>query len=145
MRRDSKDNETAGLIGIIGGVLMLIGGVTGAANWAKLGEIVIEATGQEYLAIVFQILVLIGSLGGLIVIVGGLLIHEKIMKGDQKTRVTTGIILITIGAGFGLIGLIIFLVVTFMGKDPVINFLAGFGLGFIGLLMTIVARYKAVS
>jgi len=144
MRRASKDNETAGLIGIIGGVLMLIGGVTGAANWAKLGEIAIAVTGQEYLAIVFQILVLIGSLGGLIVIIGGLLIHEKIMKGDQKTRVTTGIILITIGAGFGLIGLIIFLVVTFMDKNPFINFLAGFGLGFIGLLMTIVARYKAV-
>ncbi|MFO7791552.1 MAG: hypothetical protein R6W73_01035 [Candidatus Saliniplasma sp.] len=145
MRRSSKDNETAGLIGIIGGVLMLIAGVTGAANWAKLGEMAIEITGQEYLAIVFQILVLIGSLGGLVVILGGLLIHEKIMKGDQKTRVTTGIILITIGAGFGLIGLIIFLVVTFMGKDPVINFLAGIGLGFIGLLMSIVARHKAVS
>ncbi len=144
MGKNSKDNETAGLIGIIGGVLMLLAGVTGAANWAKLGEIAIEVTGQEYLAIVFQILVLIGSLGGLVIILGGLLIHEKIMKGDQKMRVTTGIILITLGAGFGLIGLIIFLVLTFMGKDPMINFLAGIGLGFIGLLMTIVARYKAV-
>ncbi|MGM0511004.1 MAG: hypothetical protein ACQESD_07780 [Thermoplasmatota archaeon] len=143
MGKDPKDNETAGLMGIIGGVLMLLAGVTGAATWGKLGDIAIEVTGLGSLAIVFQVLVLIGSLGGLVVILGGLMLYGKIKKGDQKTRVITAIILITIGAGFGIIGLIIFLVVTFMGEDPAINFLAGIGLGFIGLVMSIVARQKA--
>jgi len=145
MSENPKENETAGLMGIIGGVLMLVAGVTGAATWAKLGDIAIEVTGLGSLGIVFQILVLVGSLGGLVVILGGLMLYGKIKKGDQKTRVITAKILITIGAGFGLIGLIIFLVVTFIGKDPAINFIAGIGLGFIGLLMSIVARQKAIS
>ncbi len=129
-------NGNAGLIAIIGGVLMLLAGVTGAAAWKALGDLAIEVTGMDSLGIVFQVLVLIGALGGLVVILGGLMVRRE--------SVPVGKILITIGAGLGIIGLIIFLVVTLMGDDPAGNFLAGIGLGFIGLVLTIVARQKAV-
>ncbi len=144
MRKELTNNEEAGLIGIAGGVLMLLAGVTGAAAWANIGEMAISITGQESLGIIFQVLVLIGSMGGLVVIIGGLMILEKIMKGDHKVRITLAKILITIGAGFGLIGLIIFLVVTFMGDDPAGVFLAALGLGFFGLVLSIVSTQKAV-
>ncbi len=130
-----SNNENAGLIAIIGGVLMLLAGVTGAAAWKALGDLAIEATGTESLGIVFQVLVLIGALGGLVVIIGGIMVRRE--------SVPVGKILITIGAGLGIIGLIIFLIVTFMGDSPAGNFLAGIGLGFIGLVLTIIARQKA--
>ncbi len=130
-----SNNENAGLIAIIGGVLMLLAGITGAAAWKALGELAIDVTGMESLGIVFQVLVLIGALGGLVVILGGLMVRRE--------SVSVGKILITIGAGLGIIGLIIFLIVTFMGDDPAGNFIAGIGLGFIGLVLTIVARQKA--
>lgn len=124
------------MIAVVGGVLMLIAGVTGASTWREIGDIAIDITGVQSLGIVFQVLVLIGSLGGLVVIVGGLILQKS---------VTSGKILITIGAGFGIIGLIIFLVVTFMGDNPAANFISAIGLGFIGLILTIVARQKAVK
>ncbi|MFW6047846.1 MAG: hypothetical protein ACOC87_00925 [Candidatus Natronoplasma sp.] len=131
----TKTNRTAGIIAVLGGVLMIIAGVTGASTWAELGEIAIDITGIQSLGMVFQVLVLIGSLGGLVVILGGLILQKS---------VTSGKILIAIGAGFGIIGLIIFLIVTFMGDNPVTTFISAIGLGFIGLILSIVARIKAV-
>ncbi|MBS3816476.1 MAG: hypothetical protein KGY76_02810 [Candidatus Thermoplasmatota archaeon] len=133
-------NEEAGLYAVVGGVLMLIAGVTGAATWARIGELAVEITGQESLEIVFQVLVLVGSLGGLIVILGGVLIHGKLAES-----VSGGKILITIGAGFGLIGLLIFLVVTMMGETPGVTIIAAMGLGLVGLVLSIVARQKAIK
>ncbi len=131
-----KTNRRAGIIALIGGVLMLIAGVTGASTWAKIGDIAIDITGLESLGIVFQILVLIGSLGGIIVILGGLVLQKA---------VTPAKIMITLGAGFGIIGLIIFVVVTMIGDNPALNFISAIGLGFIGLILSIVARQKAVE
>lgn len=130
-----KENRKAGIIAGVGGVLMIIAGVTGASTWATLRDIAIDITGIQALGIVFQVLVLIGSLGGLVVILGGLILRKS---------VTSGKILITIGAGFGIIGLIIFLIVTFMSDNPAANFISAIGLGFIGLILSIVARHKAV-
>ncbi len=72
-----------------------------------------------------------------IVILGGLLIKSK------KDNVKFGKLLITIGAGFGLIGLIIFVVLTIMGDDPTAGLFGVLGIGFIGLIFSIVARQKA--
>lgn len=129
------NNEKAGVIAIVGGILMLIAGVTGAATWEKLGELAQDVTGNSDLNIVFQVLALLGSLGGLIVIVGGLLFRKK-------DKVKVGKLLITIGAGFGLIGLIIFLVLAFMGDEMVATVLGALSLGFVGLVLSIAARMK---
>ncbi len=131
-----KTNRRAGMIALVGGILMLIAGVTGASTWARLGDIAIDITGVKSLAIVFQILVMIGSLGGIVVILGGLVLQKAVASGK---------IMITIGAGFGIIGLIVFLVVTLISDNPAANFISAVGLGFVGLILSIVARQKAVE
>jgi hypothetical protein len=74
---------------------------------------------------------------------GGLMIHGKYFKKMKKdSRVKSGKLFITIGAGMGIIGLIIFLVVALLGSDPAANIFGAVGLGFIGLILTIVARMK---
>ena len=135
-----KINEEAGLYAILGGVLMLIAGTTAASTWAEIGDIVIDITEMQFLWIVFRVLVIIGSFGGLVVILGGLMIHGKMMDS-----VLGGKILITIGAGFSLISLIILIAVTLMGDEIISTFIAVLGVGFIGLILSIVGRQKAVS
>lgn len=143
MARKMTNNEQAGLIAIIGGILMLLAGVTGAATWTALGDLTEQIIGNDSLNLVFQILALLGSLGGLLVMLGGLMIHGKYIKMKKDKRVKFGKLLITIGAGMGVIGLIIFLVLALLGSNPAGNILGAVGLGFIGLVMTIIARMKA--
>ena len=137
-----KTNEKAGMYAIVGGILMLIAGVTGAATWKTIGDFLVDFTGQEPFREIFGVLALIGSLGGLIVILGGVIIAGKDIAKKEK-RVPIGKLLITIGAGFGLIGLLIFLAVTMLGDNWLSNLLAAISIGFIGLVLSIVARQKA--
>jgi hypothetical protein len=130
-----ETNKTAGMLAILGGLFMLIAGLTGAATWQHLGDLAIDITGIDALGIVFQILVVMGSLGGLLVILGGLLLRADKVGGGKA--------LITIGAGMGIIGLLIFLIVTLLGDDPGGSLIGAMGIGFVGLILTIVARMKA--
>jgi len=134
---EMSNNEKAGLIALVGGILMLLAGVTGAAAWVTIGEIVEEMMGNDSLTIVFQILAILGGLGGLLVILGGLLFWKK---GSGSAKV--GKLLITIGAGFGLIGLIIFIILALMGDDPGTALFGALTIGFIGLILSIIARMK---
>ena len=142
-RRRASENEKAGIIGLVGGILMIVAGVTGAFTWAKIGDLAFEITGMEIVGTFFQVLVLLGSLGGLLVILGSLVLGWKLFKIKTANRVKAGKLLITIGAGFGLFGLIIFIVLTALGEDAFGNFLGAIGIGFIGLILSIVARQKA--
>lgn len=132
-----ETNKTAGMLAIIGGVFMLIAGVTGAAAWQRLGDMVESFTDIGALVIVFQILVVMGSLGGLLVILGGLLLRADKVGGGKA--------LIAIGAGMGLIGLLIFLLVTLLDNsgNPAGSLIGAMGIGFVGLILTIIARMKA--
>jgi len=137
MGKQMTNREKAAIYAIIGGILMLIVGVTGAGAWQTIGELVESFIENDSLNIVFQVLVLIGGLGGLIVILGGLLIKSK------KDNVKFGKLLITLGAGFGLIGLIILVVLTVLGDNPGSELYGVLGIGFIGLIFSIAARQKA--
>ena len=141
-RHGISNYEKAAWLGIVGGILMIIAGVTGAATWGAIGDQAVEITGNESLGSVFQILVALGSLGGFLVIIGCLFIGWKIVKMEKKNRVKLGKFMVTIGAGFGLFGLIIFMLLTLLGDDPLGNFLGAIGIGFIGLILTIMARNK---
>ena len=143
MTKELTNNEKAGYIGIVGGVLMLLAGVTGAAAWTALGELTTQIIGNDSLNLVFQILALVGSLGGIVVILGGLMITGKIMKAKKDKAVSSGKLLITLGAGFGLIGLIIFIILALLGDNPGIAIFTALGIGMIGLIMSIIARQKA--
>ena len=142
MGKKMTNNEQARLIAIIGGILMLLAVITGAATWAALGALIVEVTGSNDMKLPFQILALIGSLGGLVIILGGLIIHGKYIKMKKDKRVKVGKLFITLGAGMGIIGLIIFLVLALFSTDPADSIFGAIGFGFVGLILTIIARAK---
>jgi hypothetical protein len=142
-RRRHSQNEKCGMVGMVGGILMMIAGVTGAATWGNIGEQAMDITGIKALGTVFQVLVALGSLGGLLVILGSIFIGWRIINIKTKNRVKSGKLMITIGAGFGLFGLLIFLLLTMLGDDPMGNFLGAIGIGFVGLVCSIYARQKS--
>ncbi|MFO7618674.1 MAG: hypothetical protein R6W91_03340 [Thermoplasmata archaeon] len=141
--RRRTQNEECGRIGIVGGILMIIAGVTGAATWRTIGQLAVEITGSDAFAPIFQILVALGALGGFLVILGAIFIGWPIIKIKTRNRLNIGKLMITIGAGFGLLGLAIFLLLTVLGEKPFVNFLAAMGIGFVGLLCSMYARLKA--
>jgi len=124
-------NSKAMFIAIIAGILLLISGISGLATWEAIKNFVTTNIIDNYIVqIVFVVLIFIASLGGISVIIGGLFIG--------KDKIGSGKLFISLGAGLGLIGLIISVVVAIMEN----NFTIGsfFSVGAIGLILSIVAR-----
>jgi len=135
----STRNRTAAIIAVIGGILLLIGGSTGMAGFLReLSNIVQDLMGGENQAVatIFWILIIIATLGGLAVIIGGLLIY--------KNHIIIGKILITLGAGMGIIGLIISLI-SALAQGETIQFFSWLTTSFlgVGIILTLVARFMA--
>jgi len=132
--RRREANQRAMIIAMVAGILLLIAGLSGMAAMETIKDFVTEnVVDNDTVQIVFVILVLIASLGGIAVIVGGLLIN--------KGKVGTGKLLITLGTGLGLIGLIVSLAVAVKEESLTIG---GFlGVGAIGVILSIVARAVA--
>jgi len=129
-----EDNRTAGAIGILAGVLMLLAGASGAAAWSDILSFLEARLGSSAVINIFAlVIVLIASLGGLAVIIGSALIASNRVRGGR--------LLIALGAGFGLIGLIIFVVVSLEKRE--LPFVTGIGFGALGLILSIVARFKS--
>ena len=129
----SKKNQ-AMFIAIIAGILLLISGISGAATWETIKDFVTsQFPGNQVLEIVFVILIFIASLGGITVIIGGLLIG--------KNNIKTGKFLITLGAGIGLIGLLISVIIAFTQNSFTIG--SFFSIGTIGIILSIIARMIA--
>jgi hypothetical protein len=132
--RKMAKNSTAMGVAIIAGLLLLISGVNGIAAWSEIKNFVIENIADNFvIQIVFVILIFIASLGGLSVIAGGLLIG--------KNKVGTGKFLIALGAGLGLIGLLISIYIGYTEGSLTIG--SFFSVGVIGLILSIVARLIA--
>jgi len=127
-------NKNAMIIAIIAGVLLLISGISGLATWEAIKEFVTNNIADNaVIQIVFAILIFIASLGGISVIVGGILIG--------KDNVGTGKFLITLGAGLGIIGLIVSIYYAYV--EGALNVWSFFSIGFIGLILSIIARIIA--
>ena len=127
----SEKKKQAMIIAIFAGILLLISGVSGLATWEAIRNFVTTNIADNYIVqIIFAVLIFIASLGGLSVIIGGLLIG--------RNKIGTGKLFITLGAGLGLIGLIVSIVVAVMEN----NFTIGsfFSVGAIGLILSIIAR-----
>ncbi|MEA1904989.1 MAG: hypothetical protein U9M97_03815 [Candidatus Hadarchaeota archaeon] len=130
----SKRNKTAMIIAIVAGILLLVAGMNGVAAWEAIKTFVTtHIIDNIAVQIVFAILIFIASLGGISVIIGGLLIG--------KNRVMTGKFIIFLGAGMGLIGLIVSTIVAVMGNPLAIG--EFMSVGGIGLILSIVARVVA--
>ena len=118
-------------IAIIAGILLLISGVSGLVTWETIKDFVTtNIIDNTFVQIIFTILIFIASLGGMSVIAGGLLIG--------KNKIGTGKLLISLGAGLGLIGLIFSIIVIYTEGNLTLG--SFFSIGAIGLILSIVAR-----
>ena len=95
----------------------------------------------EVITLVLTILLYISSLGGIAVIIGGLLI--------AISRIGTGKFVIGLGAGIGLVGLIIMLVEAYLAGGVAalteILTLISQSIAWIGVILSIIARNRAKS
>ena len=130
----TSKNKAAMGVAIVAGLLLLIEGISGFATWTTIKEFVSDnVTDNEIVMYIFVILIFIASLGGISVIIGGLLIG--------KNKVRTGKFIIALGAGLGLIGLIVSIIIGLTEGNFTLNSLIT--LGAIGLILSIVARMMA--
>lgn len=132
------------LLCIIGGILMIIGSVIGSITFFETLFDLIEADVGEDVAkivsLVIQILGYIAMAGGISVIVGSLIVamdHYRLGK-----------FIIGIGAGMGLISLLIFLITGLVEGsileelDQIVTETIHGSYGFLGVILTIIARMK---
>jgi hypothetical protein len=129
----SRNSQAMG-VAIVAGILLLIAGVSGLATWEAIQSFVTTHIADNIaIQIIFAILIFVASLGGITVIIGGLLIG--------KDKVGTGKLLIAIGAGLGIIGLLVSIAIAYMEGNLTIG--SFFSIGAIGLILSIVARALA--
>ena len=130
----TSKNKTAMILGIIAGILLLISGISGLATWETIKTFVTTQIMDHFIVqIIFSVLIFIASLGGIAVIWGSVLIG--------KEKVSVGKFFITLGAGLGLIGLIVSLIVVVLSSDFALN--SFFSVGTIGLILSIITRLIA--
>jgi hypothetical protein len=131
-------------LALIGGVLLFqvgwVGSIGFIADIAVYAETYFPAI-SEIITLILTILIYIASLGGIAVIIGGLLI--------AASRIRLAKFVIGLGAGVGLIGLIIMLVEAYLagGVAALIDILTliSQSIAWIGVILSIVARNKAKS
>ena len=128
------------VICIIGGLLMFLSAVVGSASFFAL--VFAEASKQLgpetalVLSIVLMIFTIIALGGGISVIIGAILV--------SKDKIGLGKFIIGLGAGMGLIGLVIF-VITSLLAGTILGVAIGLingSYGFLGVLLTIFSRLK---
>ncbi|MFX0083523.1 MAG: hypothetical protein ACFE94_17385 [Candidatus Hodarchaeota archaeon] len=138
------ENKKWILLCIIGGILMIISSVVGSITFFETLFSLIEADVGEDVAkivsLVIQILAYVAMGGGISVIIGALIVamdHYRLGK-----------FIIGIGAGMGLLSLIIAFI-TGIFEGSIVEDLEGIVLGivngsygFLGILLTIIARLK---
>jgi hypothetical protein len=130
----SERNKKAMIIAIVAGILLFVAGMSGVTTWETIKTFVAtHIIDNIAVQIVFAILIFIASLGGISVIIGGLLIG--------KNKVGVGKFIISLGAGTGLIGLIVSIVLAVMENSLIIGRYVS--VGGIGLILSIIARAVA--
>jgi hypothetical protein len=128
---------------LIGGVCMIIGGVTGGLGvyGYAFNEIsMVYPQLASLLSIVLPVLTAIASFGGLAVIAGGSLF----LAG----RIGIGKLLITLGAGVGFLGIVMGLATGLMQGQGIVAsaqavFATGQTIGWVGIFLSIFARWTA--
>ncbi|HLE97848.1 MAG TPA: hypothetical protein VI997_10795 [Candidatus Thermoplasmatota archaeon] len=136
----------ASRLAYVAGVLLIVSGAGGGAGLVKLAvSIVLSVLGPGanralVLGVVFVglLLAFLASLGGVTVILGGWVVRRHSRRA--------GAFLIALGAGVGLLGLILHAVALVWGGGSVLRWLLGVGtsLGGVGILLSVVARRVAV-
>ena len=131
-------SKVAALLAYVGGTLLILAGATGSVGIiGTILEFLIDNLGgttADVLSLFLQILNFVADLGGAAVIIGGALILNE--------RITTGKLVITLGAGMGLFGFLLTLASAFFnGWASAISFIyiVTHSIGWIGIVLAIAA------
>jgi len=136
-------NANAFLLCLVGGILMMLAGVSGTLQ--LMGELLLsnedamDLTAMMTVEIVTGMLVLLTALGGLGVIVSGIILTTR--------RVQLGRILVALFTGMGVLGLATNLAQLVMVGTLAMDLMhqVGQSLGWIGAIFAIIARTVAVQ
>jgi len=132
----SEINKPAMYVAIAGGICLLIAGLTGAAAWTQIRDVVQKyITSNTTVMDVFNWLIIIAGFGGFAVIGGGILIGRDV--------VGIGKFLISLGAGMGLIGFLIAFGIWCLNGASGMFTIGGSIIGLVGIILSIAARQMA--
>jgi len=133
-------NLTVFILSIISGILLIVSGIHGSIGVYEtiLSTVALffkHALAQSIIGSVALILILLASLGGFSVILGGYLIY--------KNRIRTGKFMIGLGASVGLPGLILILL-TLTATQQFSLIIAQYGIiGWTGIALSLITRAVA--
>ena len=133
-------NKTAGLLCIVGGVLLVVAGTTGMKPLLEQILTYIQPTvdASPILATIFRALIFTAALGGISVMIGGLLVFHVPRIGK---------LLVMLGAGLGLLGFMIPMSLAWHQGIPINGLLQGYASptwGYVlGIMLTIIGRLIA--
>lgn len=134
----SSRNRFASILAFIGGGLLTLGGGVGMAPLLREIQTVVteHISSNPTVGTVFKILIWLAALGGITVIIGGLMFWLE-FKWPGK-------ILVYLGAGIGIVGLLIGMIVAYRSGnmneyfDGIMSTMAG-----IGVLLAIASTFVA--
>lgn len=128
-----------GRLAILGGLLLLLGGSAGSFLPRFLYDVLEPRLGpgwpRDLLLVILGVMIILAMLGGLTVMVGGL----AITKGWKRT----GKVLISLGCALGLLGLILYIIIS-LATDTLDSFKVWIcSITGIGSLLSIAAHHLA--
>ena len=129
----NQRNLYAVILASISGILFLVSGTTGVRAWLSIKEIVLENISLPEIKLVFTIILILASFGGLTILFGALMLF--------KNHIRTGKLFITIGAGSGIIYILINVYSSIVTYS--FNFTWLFSTSSLGIILSIFARYLA--
>lgn len=142
MGEEKPSNFPSLVLATIAGIILIVSRTTGSLGFYEtiLNYIAAQFGGEVAIVISYVLwaLSIIASLGGIAVIIGGILIH--------RGRVTTGRFIISIGAGMGIIGLLVEIgSAALQGWTSLVGLIFAMtqSLSWIGIILSIVASLIA--
>jgi hypothetical protein len=130
-------NKIAGILCIVGGALLVVAGTTGMKPLLEEILMYIQPTvdASPILATIFRVLIFIAALGGISVIIGGLLTFYVPRIGK---------LLVMLGAGLGLFGFLIPMMLAWYQGIPINGLFKGYVSstgGYVpGIILAIIGR-----
>lgn len=99
-----KNNIIAFWLAMISSFLLFISGTTGVSSWLKIEDVVLKYVNFEFIYVIFFLLLIVASFGGIAVFIAGIFIlKEKAFLGD---------LFILLGTGAGLMGFLFNLIIS---------------------------------
>ncbi len=129
----ANKNKRPLALAIISGYFLLLSGTTGVVPILSIESIILRYLDMAVIRLIFYLILIVASLGGISVMLGGFLIYKK--------NVSTGKILITIGSGSGILSVIMNILLAISSQNLTVSWFLSFGT--IGIMLAILAKLYA--